>query len=323
MPIKKNNKKKPAQKAKNNNNKPRKRQNKAMPSVPRPVGPQDVSKVCGLTDPFCPHARGARYYDANGTHSLAYPQRRMFPLASDANGNLCLLLLPNYLNQFAHFGVVTSGSCAYTGTLTPAPVLDNVVNYRIVTWGFTLKHVTTPLNASGLISIRGFGSSTGTSYVNVDGQTMNADVRSDIPLQDCKNLAVIGKKANNTSSFYTNPSTTAVSGSTIPNYVSPGWDGYQIYVTGAPAGTTIAYIELFINFEIVLDDYTGMAQLMTPPPHSSPVLQAASSALTSTAESVFVSGVNAASSYIKRSAATALATYFGGPGAGRAAMLLT
>lgn len=322
MPVKKNNKK-PARKAKNNNNKNKKKPNKTMPNVQRPVGVQEISKVCGLTDPFCPHARGARYYDANGTHSLAYPQRRMFPLATDSSGNLCFLLLPNYHNHFSHFGVVTAGNCVYSGTMTAAPVLGSVANYRIVTWGFTIKHVTTPLSASGLISIRGFGASSGVSYEHIDGQTMNADVRTDVPLQDCKNLAVIGKKANNTSSFYANPNTTAVTGSTIANYVSPGWDGYQVYVTGAPASTTIAYVELFINFEIVLDDYTGMAQLMTPPPHASPILQAASSAVTSTAESVFVSGINAASSYIKRSATTALASYFGGPAAGRAALLLS
>lgn len=281
-----------------------------------------LHKVCGLTDPFCDHAKGARYFDSNGTHSLAYPQKRMIPLATNANGDLGLLLLPNYNNQWYTFGVATAGNMAYAGTMTSAPVLGSVLNYRVVSWGFTIKHVTTPLTASGLISIRGFGSQAGLSYAHVDGQTLNADVISDIPLQDCKNVAVIGRKANGTSAFYASPNTTAVIGSYVTDYVGCGWDVYQVYVTGAPASTTIAYLELTINFEVILDDFTGMAQLMTPPPPSSLVLQTASSAVTSTAKSVFETGIAAASNYIKRSAATALASYFGGPSAGAATAML-
>lgn len=278
--------------------------------------PMMLHKVCGLTDPFCDHAKGARYFDSNGTHSLAYPQKRMIPLATNANGELGLLLVPNYNNQWYTFGVTAAGNTAYAGVMTAAPVLGNALNYRIVSWGFTIKHVTTPLTASGLISIRGFGSQVGSSYANVDGQTLNADVVSDIPLQDCKNVAVIGRKANNTSAFYTAPNTTIVTGGFVTDYVGCGWDVYQIYVTGAPASTTIAYLEVTMNFEIILDDFTGMAQLMTPPPPSSLILQTASNAVTSTAKSVFETGVAAASNYIKRSAATALASYFGGPAAG-------
>lgn len=281
-----------------------------------------LSRVCGLTDPFCAHAKGARYYDSNGTNSLAYPQRRMFPLATDANGALCLLILPNYTNEWQLFGVATSGNCAYAGTMTPGPVLDNVKNYRIVSWGFTIKHVTTPLTASGLVSIRGFGSQSGASYSDVAGQTLNADVISDIPLQDCKDVAVIGKRANTTSRFYTTPVSTAASGAYVSTYNGPGWDVYQVYVSGAPASTTIAYLELTMNFEVVLDDYTSMSQLMTPPPPANALYDAASAAVTSTASSVFTSGINSASTYIKRAAASALATYFGGPTAGRLALMV-
>jgi len=281
-----------------------------------------LHRVCGLTDPFCDHAKGARYFDSNGTHSLAYPQKRMIPLATNANGELGLLLVPNYNNQWYLFGATAAGNTAYAGTMTAAPVLGNTLNYRVVSWGFTIKHVTTPLTASGLISIRGFGSQAGSSYANVDGQTLNADVISDIPLQDCKNVAVIGRKANNTSSFYVAPNTTVVTGGFVTDYVGCGWDVYQIYVTGAPVSTTIAYLELTINFEIILDDFTGMAQLMTPPPPSSLVMQTASAAVTSTAKSVFETGIAAASNYIKRSAATALASYFGGPSAGAATAML-
>jgi len=303
--------------------KPKRQPQQQQQIARRPTfSPQALSRVCGLTDPFCDHARGARYYDSNGTHSLAYPQRRMFPLATNASGELAMLLLPNYLNEWALFGTTSAGTCTYSGTMTPGNVLGNVGDYRIVSWGFTIKHVTTPLTASGIVSIRGFGSQVGGSYATVDGQTLNADVISDIPLQDCKDVAVIGRKANNTSAFYSDPSKTAVTGSFVTSYVGDGWDVYQVYVTGAPPSTTIAYVELFINFEVVLDDTTGMAQLMTPPPPSSSVLQAASSAVTSTATSVFKSGINSASSYIKRVASTALASYFAGPMAGRATALL-
>lgn len=295
--------------------------NNQQPSALRLAKP--VSMVCSLTDPFCEHARAGKYFDINGGRSLSYPVRRMVTLATNASGELAVLLLPNYsciFNQTPSAlvsGVATFGNFSGTSSL-----LSSTSNYRLVSWGFRVMHMTTPLTASGYVAIRGFSSQSGASYQTVDCLTMNADVISTIPLQDCKEVAVIGKKANTTSAFYTTPATTYVVGALPATYVGCGWDCYTICVQGGPATSSVLTLELFQNYEVVIDDADATAQLMTLPPTSNEVVNRASAIITSSAKSVFEKGVEMASSHIKSMALKSLASFLGGPVAGRAVAMV-
>lgn len=298
-------------------NKPNNQQSNALRLI------KPVSMVCSLTDPFCEHARAGKYFDINGGRSLSYPVRRMITLSSNANGELAVLLLPNYSCLFNQTpSVLTSGVATFGNTSAASGLLSSTSNYRLVSWGFRVMHMTTPLTASGYVAIRGFSSQTGTSYQTVDCLTMNADVISTIPLQDCKEVAVIGKKANTTSSFYTAPSTTYSAGALPATYVGCGWDAYTVCVQGGPATTGVLTLELFQNYEIVIDDADATAQLMTLPPTSNDLVNRASAIITSSAKSVFERGVEMASSHIKSLAIKSLASFIGGPAAGRAAAMI-
>jgi hypothetical protein len=289
--------------------------NKAIVPIQRNTK-QLVQQVCSLTDPFCDHAIGARYFDSVGSKSLAYPQRYMFNMSTTVGGNASTLILPNYWNQWYNAATTLGGvpmTATYTSGVPAAPVITTVANYRIVSYGLRIKNIVAPLSSSGMVSIRGFSSQVGASYASLQPLSFNADFVANIPLQDCKDVAIIGKRANNTSAFYANPSTTWNPTNTPSQWVGPGWGAINIYVDGAPASTAVLAVELVVNFEIVIDDSDATAQIMTPPPPSNSVVDKATAVVTSTVKSVFVKGVEAATGYVKTAAIGAIGAYFGVP----------
>jgi len=274
-----------------------------------------VPAVCGLTDPFCEHARYARYPDANGTRSLSYPLRKMFTITTGANGTAAYLIAPNFWNNWENpssggtFPNVTFGN-AYAAR----GVLSATSSVRLVSWGFRINHVTTPLNASGIVMVRGFAVSTGTQMLNVDVSTMNADVIANIPLQDCGDVAFVGKRSNTTSQFYTSPSSILASGAAgITLYNGFGYDLYTIAISGGPASAGALSVEVFENWEITIDDADAAAQLMIKPPPSNSVATQAAAIVSSQAETVFLHGVHAASAFLKKQAIKAIGGVLGGP----------
>lgn len=274
-----------------------------------------VPQVCGLTDPFCEHARYARYPDANGTRSLSYPLRKMFTITTGGTGNNAYLIVPNFWNNWENpssggtFPNVTFGN-AYTAR----GVLSATSNVRLTSWGFRINHVTTPLNASGLVMVRGFAVSNGTPLLNVDVSTMNADVVANIPLQDCADVAFVGKRSNTTSQFYTAPSSILASGAAgVTLYNGIGYDAYTIAITGGPASAGAVSVEIYENWEITIDDADAAAQLMIKPPPANSVATQAAAIVSSQAETVFLHGVNAASAFLRKAAIKAIGGVLGGP----------
>lgn len=282
-----------------------------------------VQAVCSLTDPFCEHARAGKYFDINGGRSLSYPVRTMITLSTNASGEAALMFLPNYSCAWQQTpSVLATGLATFGNVSATSGLVADVANYRLVSWGFKFMHMTTPLTASGMVAVRGFSAQNGASYQQVQCLTMNADVIANIALQDCKEVAVVGKRANTTSTFYANPATTYAVGALPATYVGNGWDAYTICIQGGPASTNCLTVELFQNFEIVIDDNNATAQLMTLPPTSNDLITKASAIITSSAKSVFERGVDYASTHLKSMALKTLASMVGGPAAGRAAALM-
>lgn len=290
----------------------------------QPRAATHVPLVCSLTDPFCEHARQGRYPDANGVRSLSYPLRTMYTITTSASGQAAYLLTPNFLNGWS---LPSSGgtfpNLTFGNAFGARPVITAATNVRLVSWGFKINHVSTPLSSSGMVMIRGLASQVGASMVTIDVSTMNADVIANIPLQDCSEVAIVGKRANTNSQFYTSPAGILPAGAGgVSVYSGFGWDSYVIALSGGPASAGALAVEIFENWEIVIDDSDATAQLMIKPPTANNVATKAAAVVTSTAETVFLRGVGMASAYFKRAAITALGGLFAGPGGARAAMLL-
>lgn len=279
--------------------------------VPRAL----VHQVCGLTDPFCLHAVGAKYPDSSRVRTLTYPYRQVMTFSTNGLGRIAALFVPNYFRDALTPMADVSPN---TATWTPAgiaPVIPDVVGYRIVSCGLRVRRIVAPLYASGTVHIRVLGAQAALGVSDVDVLSFARSECIDIALQDCKETIIAGtRSAQMPQNFYsgTDPGTDPLL------YTPSGFQPITVFVDGAPINTPVITIEYIIHYELTFDDNSGTALLATPPPQSNPMVTAVSSKLSSVGKSIFVSGLESFSKYVVSAASGAIATYLGGPGAGRA-----
>lgn len=244
-------------------------------SVPRPL----VSRICGLTDPFCAHARGAKYPDESSIRTLPITYRTRATITADANGYVNLAFMPQ-VSYFAH----TSAS-AYVGNdvtawnnFTANTINSQIQSYRIVSAGFVLRRVSSNYTSSGMVCVRSFPATLTTSLTTVDTTTYNCSFQHDVSLTECKEIPVILQ--HNTTpaqTFYTASTDNTVFSGQTPR----GYNVCTISVFGAPANTAVLDLEYIIHYECVFDDSSGMQQIATPSPPFVQAIKTAASNVTS------------------------------------------
>lgn len=272
----------PARKA----NAPRAPQSGAMKSA---VISRIAHKVCAISDPFCPAARGSKWPDNTSKLTMGLPFRARVPISTDTSGWASVMFLPGFTNQYS-VGVVSGAGliATFTNFNTTGGPTQTPAQYRVVSWGLRFRHLVAPLNSSGIVRIRTFAVSSAVAIGVVDPATYNCDSYRDIPLQDCKEVSVIGKRSDShetyqfVSPFDTNPTTT------VAGYVSNGWQAVCVSVIGAPASTAVLDLEYIFNFEVSFPDSDSMAQLVTKVEPPNPQAINLQSKLMERAGSIFV-----------------------------------
>lgn len=278
-----------------------------------------VHAVCSITDPFCQHANGAKYFVESSARTLPFQNHFRYTLATNSEGYGSVIITPGY-NVFTALGAMTGGTAAYTTYLSTGGIASPAT-YRIVSWGVKVRKISAPLYASGMVRIRGFAVKDGSTLGSVVINTYNCDASEDLPLQSCAEMCVVGRRIDYTHTKFNAPIATNP-GSSVTDWVSPGWAAYTISIDGGPASTGVFDLEFFVNYELTFSDSDSNALLCTPPLPPNPAASAAASAVYTAGKGIFTNGVVAAAKWIEGKAATAVATYFGGPAAGRAAAML-
>lgn len=282
---------------------PSKQRNKApkKKKAPRPsVPPSIIHQVCGLTDPFCSHAIGAKLPDNSGIRSLTYPLHFRTQLSTNASGVGAFLFVPSYSRVPWLTGTMTGNVGAF-GPFISGNRLAGVQMYRIVTAGIKARRISAPLESSGMLHVRGFATKVGSPLASIDITSYNCDFYHDQALQDSKDVAVLFRQLDSTATLFSSPDATTPT-TTLSDWVSPGWGVFTIGVSGAPASKAVLDIEVFINMEVTFADDESTALLATPPPKSNPVVTDSLNYITSQARSVFANGASQASSYVAREA---------------------
>lgn len=280
--------------------------------------------MCGLTDPFCVHAIGAKYPDASSLRSLPWTLHGRTALASNAAGNGALLWLPNYINSpFTAATAIALPPTASFGTLSDASAnrVATVNAYRLVSWGMRLKNVVAPLNSGGMVHVRSLTNREGFGLGQVDMTTYSRAEAMDIPLQDCKDVHIVGSRTDQRPADwypagYTGP------GANVTAWNASGFNPISVYVTGVPASASILDIEFLFHYELQFDDTSDLGLLATPAPIASPLVASAASAVQSAAKHFFNQSAAAVGSFLERRAATALGSLLGGPMGGVTAGML-
>jgi hypothetical protein len=237
-----------------------------------------------------------------------------------------VLFLPNYFYNIDTPAATFTGNVAnFSNALTTANRLTGCSQYRITSYGIRVRHISAPLYASGMVHVRGFSDKVGSGLTAVDMAGYNCDFSEDVPLQEAREIAVIGRRTDiKAASFQTLAGTTP--SAAISTWDGPGWGAITVSVIGGPASTSVLQYEIFLNMEVTFLDNESLSLLTTPPPHASSLLTDATNTLYSEGKSVFLQGAKQAGAWVVNSAAKALAASLamrvGGPAAARAAIML-
>lgn len=249
----------------------------------------NAEHVCALTDPFCKHAEGVKYPDSSSARTLAYGAHFRGLMGTDATGNAANLFCPAF-DLGTAVGTISGGQANYTTMVANTTSGLVPIGYRIVLMGIRIRNMTAPLNASGMVYIRGFPAQNGSTLTAIPLQSYNCDFFADIPLQSINtngHTDIVFKRTDHMASVqFVSPNETNPNAN-VSSYIAPGWGTVQVGVFGGPISTTVLDVEYFIHYELMFDDSTAIALLATPAPHTNPMLSTLAANVSRAAGNVF------------------------------------
>lgn len=113
------------------------------------------SKLCALSNPFDPQARGSRWPDGNAGQTLPTSLEGSFTITTDANGNYAMLFTPG-LDIYPCTVNNTTGQITLGTPVQPAGFnswYQVASEYRIVTAGVEVVPTISQLSAQGLVRV--------------------------------------------------------------------------------------------------------------------------------------------------------------------------
>jgi hypothetical protein len=243
--------------------------------------------LCGLTNPFCQAARGSKYPDISAVATLPYTLHTLSNLTTDASGNAAKMHFASF--YFSAALATVAGTTATYVTASAASTGLSPSSTRVVSMGLRLRNIISPLNSSGMVSIRAFAAPNGIALGATDLLTYSCDFYADIPLSAINNNGhtdVIFRKTDMDSQrFLTSAEQFATAA--VVDYVSPGWVCVQIGIVGGPVSIAALSIETFQHNELTFLDNDALQLLATPAPAAHPVLQAMASKVSKHIGNVF------------------------------------
>jgi len=266
------------------------------------LGPMVRMAVCGITDPFCKHAIGAKLPDTTNIRTLAYTKHSIHSITTDASGNGGVMVMPNWFYDPVIYGLVSGTNMVLPPVaMTSNPAIAGIQSFRIVSYGLIINSIAAPMTSSGLVYVRANTSETGQHITSSNYASYGTTDYLDVPLRNVSGLAVIGgRNAAPRANFYT--PTQSTPSSAVTDWKASGALPTSIVIIGGPASTTVLTVELLIHYELTFEETEGMALAMTPSPASNPMVVNISNQVQSTGQQIFKTGLAAAGKYIEQRA---------------------
>lgn len=250
-----------------------------------------VQTVCGLSNPFCKHATNSKIMDNSSVRTTSFSLHGRTAISSNAAGQEAILVALQY-GRRPYCGP-GSGVFPSPTSWTDFPIsvpIANVAQFRITSAGFILRNVCAPLTSSGMVHVRIYGSNYGESLGTINLLDYNVTESLDIPLQDCKEVAItVPRQTTFGPQFFFD---TANEAPNIIDWSSTGFAPFTVYIDGVPASTLVLSVEYFIHYELVFDDSTGLAQTSSAPPRPIPRIQDAVQSTNNQLPNIFAKGVD-------------------------------
>jgi len=310
--------KKKNQKKTNNNNKKKTKTQKSISTDPRnraPFAPGQNQRVavrrgnptvairqnvhqraCGITDPFCIHARCAKWPDGQGAGTVAFQIRGRRQMATNTtnwvNGSILQMTgdLPYAgLTSASNDGTNWTMAAAYVDLTTGTSFSTFASSYRIVSWGAIVRNVQPATNAQGTVIIRKMSTQIVPSGTIGNAGMYGGEV-AEYPVYPGMEITIVGKTNGNTARSFVaqNTSTTKVNGG--------NWDTVHIeLVNGYNTTSTVLEVEFVYNVEFqVLVAQAGIHEFIAQSAPLQPHLTNAANTVMNKASSVIEGGVKKA-----------------------------
>lgn len=227
-------------------------------------------------------------------------------LNTDGNGYGAALIIPSYSYYPINWSTTaTSGTYTFTSSRSANGAMS-AASVRLISYGIVVRKVVAPLDASGMVRVRGFASKKISDVSSsVVGSTYNCDFSKDIALSNCNEVAVVGRRFDASAKLFVDPANLDTTAFPASN-AGVGFGVIVISVDGGPLTSAVLDIEVFLHWEIMIPDNDSAAILQTASKPQNLLVQKASEAISSSAENVFERGVKAAADYVERYAVSAL-----------------
>lgn len=212
-------------------------------------------KACGITDPFCVHARCAKWPDGQGAGTVAFQIRGRRPLSTNTTnwttGAIAQFTgdLPNsFLTSASNNGSAWTMAAAYVDTTVGTGFTTYAGRYRIVSWGIIVRNVQPAQTAQGTLLVRKLNAQMAVGATIANGVMYGAEV-TEFPVYPGMEISIVAKTQGNTARSFVDQNTTT----TIVN--GPMWDTIHVeLLNGYATGGAVLDIEYVYNveFQVVL-----------------------------------------------------------------------
>lgn len=286
------------------------------------IGNTLVRQICGLTDPFCTHAYGAKYPDDSSAKTLPSRINWLTTMFCNSVGNSSRLFLPHvgmYAGQDAVPNLASYPSLSFSVIEAPKVAdMTGATGYRIVSAGLKIKRISAPLDSSGMVHIRSYSQEDGATFSHLTANDLQVSNHMDVPLQDCKELTVLFPHTSQMPQVFYPVTDIAVN---VVDWKAAGFGAILVSISGGPADATALQVELIMHIEYVFSDNAPLALVTTPSPPANPVVTSIAAKVTSSAEYFVHKSLDATSAWIYDVASRSVANWLRGSAVSNMALL--
>ncbi len=239
------------------------------------VGMEIAHAVCAITNPFCEASRESKWPDQSSGRTLAIPVRMRYNLTTDSDGRAGVVFTPRYsagilpgtVNSSGEFFLVSGAAPDTIVVASYAPVFAGADQFRVVSAGVRVTPVTSAMNSQGIVNMIELPpADSGYDYNNVQTANKNYPSYESLPLKAQDSLYGIMRPNGATAREFRD---TYDAGDTpISNFSSGDWTSLLIAVEGGAPTTTVAVLDLFLNFEITLGTADPLGYIITRAPRA-------------------------------------------------------
>lgn len=251
-----------------------------------------VDRVCGLSDPFCHHANGAKYIDDSPLRTFPFTVHSEKTLTTDINGNVAFTVVPN-VTRDSICPTVVVGNTVTPNFLDAAvvPLPTGATRFRITSVGLRVKNVAPSLTASGMVSFRGYSAEDGTQLFSYDGTAYTVAAAKNVPLINVTDECIVLQHTSQMAQNFYKP-LQVMPTFIIQEWQAPGYAPVSVLLKGGPASTACLHVEFIMNVEFTFDEGFALGLAVTPAPAFNPVLAAVASRVSSSGIGVFTESAN-------------------------------